>query len=750
MWQLQLRSPGGNLLERTLTRGTFPCVDYDQTHWLPVQRRQPLPTFYYHAHFVELLDFVAEHYAHALLDEHVAFISEFRALSREAQCLYVRLVNRKGRLFARSRLRYPELGDLRPLLQALRDNGWIGTPDALHFEETLTFLTRAEIYRIVLPRFPGVSRSLKKPALIEFALANLAPDTFMDAIDDDRILVQRRAAEVRYLLFLYFGRVRDGLSQFTMRDLGLVKTQNLANNYEPRFSDREEALEHYYFATRLERARRAAGEALRRLWDEAPQWPEANFPGSAGLRDELAAKLGRKAEQNDDPALALTLYRRGESVQCSERIARLLLAGGQKEKARRFLEEILDHPGSDEEWLLARDLYQRKFNKKRTSDATDALRAGEVLDIDESKSGAPERAVIEHFESLGVAAYRTENLVWRSLFGLLFWDELFAGSDSSVHSPFEFLPASLANGNFYEQCGDRIEERLALLDTPAAAKKELLRISTRHYGTPNGVFRWRWAMNDAVFALLDHGQPAAVATVLRRLCRDYANSRYGYPDVMIVDDGGLRFTEVKTEGDQLRRNQLLRLEQLREAGFRADILRVRWILDPAQAYVVVDVETTGGRGEHHRVTEIGAVRVVNGEVVDRFHTLLNPQRAIPAGIVRLTGITPGMVASAPYFADIADDFEAFMSDAIFVAHNVDFDYGFVAREFARLGRNFRYPKLCTCASMRRLYPGHRSYSLASLCAQYGIPLRQHHRALCDAEAAAELLMLINEKRQQAA
>ena len=66
-----------------------------------------------------------------------------------------------------------------------------------------------------------------------------------------------------------------------------------------------------------------------------------------------------------------------------------------------------------------------------------------------------------------------------------------------------------------------------------------------------------------------------------------------------------------------------------------------------------------------------------------------------------------------------------------------------------LGRDFRHPRLCTCASMRRLYPGHRSYSLASLCRTFDIPLKQHHRALCDAEAAAELLLLVNEKRAAA-
>jgi DNA polymerase-3 subunit epsilon len=173
---------------------------------------------------------------------------------------------------------------------------------------------------------------------------------------------------------------------------------------------------------------------------------------------------------------------------------------------------------------------------------------------------------------------------------------------------------------------------------------------------------------------------------------------------------------------------------------------VRWVLDPEQDYVVADVETTGGRAENHRVTEIGAVKVRGGRVVDSFQTLLNPQRSIPPNIVRLTGISPAMVAKAPCFADVADEFEAFMNGAIFVAHNVEFDYGFIAAEFARIGRSFRYPKLCTCSSMRRLYPGHRSYSLASLCRAYDIPLNQHHRALCDAEAAAELLLLINEKR----
>src|SRR3954470_4472878 len=87
-----------------------------------------------------------------------------------------------------------------------------------------------------------------------------------------------------------------------------------------------------------------------------------------------------------------------------------------------------------------------------------------------------------------------------------------------------------------------------------------------------------------------------------------------------------------------------------------------------------------------------------------------------------------------------------MGDGIFVAHNVNFDYRFIAFEYERLERRFRFPKLCTCAGMRRRYPGHKSYSLGNLCELYNIELRNHHRALADARAAAQLLNLINQKR----
>jgi DNA polymerase-3 subunit epsilon len=106
-----------------------------------------------------------------------------------------------------------------------------------------------------------------------------------------------------------------------------------------------------------------------------------------------------------------------------------------------------------------------------------------------------------------------------------------------------------------------------------------------------------------------------------------------------------------------------------------------------------------------------------------------------------------MVQGAPVFAEIADSFMEFMDGGIFVAHSVNFDYGFISYEYERLERRFRFPKLCTCAGMRRRYPGHQSYSLGNLCETYDIDLKEHHRGLCDARAAAQLLNLINQNRE---
>ena len=212
----------------------------------------------------------------------------------------------------------------------------------------------------------------------------------------------------------------------------------------------------------------------------------------------------------------------------------------------------------------------------------------------------------------------------------------------------------------------------------------ILRTIATKWGRPNGVFAWDYVDMDAIRALLAGASPSGITAILRLMCEDYRAMRDGFPDLMLVNDGAISFIEVKAEGDAIRRNQLTRLHQLGNAGILAQIGRVEFRFDPEQDYVVDDIETTGGWANGDRITEIGAVRIRNHEVVEEWHSLVNPQRSVPWKITQLTGITNDMVRNAPLFAEVADSFMKFMRDGIFVAHNVNFDYGFISYEFERL------------------------------------------------------------------
>lgn len=132
-------------------------------------------------------------------------------------------------------------------------------------------------------------------------------------------------------------------------------------------------------------------------------------------------------------------------------------------------------------------------------------------------------------------------------------------------------------------------------------------------------------------------------------------------------------------------------------------------------------------------------------VIDSYSTLINPQRFIPPFITSLTGITNEMVKSSPSFHEVAATIVKKTEDKIFVAHNVNFDYGFIKQEFSELGYKFERKKLCTVRLSKKIIPGYRSYSLGTLTKKLGITINNRHRALGDAEATAKVLELLIEK-----
>ena len=164
-----------------------------------------------------------------------------------------------------------------------------------------------------------------------------------------------------------------------------------------------------------------------------------------------------------------------------------------------------------------------------------------------------------------------------------------------------------------------------------------------------------------------------------------------------------------------------------------------------QAFVVVDLETTGGGPADGGITEIGAVRVVDGRLLDTFATLVNPGRSIPHFVSALTGITDAMVASAPPIAEALPRFLEFAGDAVLVAHDTAFDIAHLAAAHRMLtGDDLGRPALCTLRLARRLLPELRRRSLDSVAAALGLSCHDRHRGLGDARIAAEILCVFLE------
>jgi DNA polymerase III epsilon subunit family exonuclease len=159
-------------------------------------------------------------------------------------------------------------------------------------------------------------------------------------------------------------------------------------------------------------------------------------------------------------------------------------------------------------------------------------------------------------------------------------------------------------------------------------------------------------------------------------------------------------------------------------------------------FVVVDVEATGAKTPPNRLIELGAYRIRDGRIVDKFLSLVNPEIPIPRFVATLTGISNDMVKQAPVFADVAPRWLDFVSDSVLVAHNSNFDANFINHEISRVypGHRMVNPHVCTVRLSRRVFPELLNHRLDTIAEHFSIPIASRHRAGCDALATAEIFL----------
>ncbi|WMS89764.1 exonuclease domain-containing protein [Pseudoalteromonas sp. HL-AS1] len=715
--------------------------------------KKELPAKYYLAHFRELIEFVTSKCMHLLEPKHREFISKINQLDEQSQCMLARVYSRKPYLVQAQSLNYEEITSPHQAIYTLKKAGILFEPNEQHYSQLLAHLTKPSLVELLSNYSEQISfkKSAAKGALVDIAreFFKACPQELAPLYS--QYVINNRSDYYEYFEFLFAGKLSSGdvnhQNRFVMRDLGLTATREGHSESLSRFETLDEAQSNYLLNRYWLAFKNITDESDYVALASQVLVQAAHGAIAVVLKNKLLVRLYRQLKTVDSELAFSLLEGCVDDSEAQEIQIREQYRLGNKEWVKARLEAIIENPLTDDLLYFADDFLMRKFNKKTRSRLSAMLADTQcVLEIDELYRGEVEQGVNDYYTRQGMQVFNTENTLWQSLFGLVFWHELFVESPYPPCNEFDIYPQVLRLGNFYEAQQTQINERLAQCQTSQALLNLVCKHAAQYFEQPNGLFRWRSNLLEPLEELILNSPIKALIAHLTAMSKHYLQLKDGYPDLMVINNGQVHFEEVKAPGDKLRRNQLTTIDNLKNVGFTVHIAAVKWFVDPNRVYSVVDIETTGGLKGGNRITEIGIVKVQHGKVIDTWTSLVNPERHIPGFITSLTGISDSMVRNAPVFADIAKPLLDKLAGSIFVAHNVNFDYGFIKKECEMAGHFFKMPKMCTVVESRKAFKGLKSYSLGNLSSHFNLNLTSHHRALADATATAELLLLIQQSQ----
>ncbi|MEA5403627.1 VRR-NUC domain-containing protein [Arcicella sp. DC2W] len=561
-----------------------------------------LPPKYYLEYFQYLLTFVQKKYQHILNENEQQFLSSFEALTEDEKCLFIRFANRTGSFFRTEKLKYAEIEDIPEVLNSLINKGFVEPLASKHLSqayEVLDIFNKSEL--IFLAKMLNLETkgkaSLKKEEVLDWLLEvgdweeihfllNEKDFSAIHAVQHSVVKVCFEE-EVQLLKFLFFGTRHGDMSEFVTRDLGF-------QSYEKYDEDKMVA----YFQTRQEVEDKLKVSLAREdfyLMQEAKieyleifnwfmDWTETHRKELTEIAvptfERFTLKVGAYLEKLKALDEALIVFRLTEQPPSRERQVRILDKLKNKEEAKALCELILAEPQNADEHFFAEDYLNRleaALQKKKSKKAiTQHLHGSESISIDLIWKRQVEMGVIDYYERHGKKATFTENHLWRSLFGLLFWDIIFDTDTLAIHHPLQRSPSDLFKPTFFEKRKERMEERLLMLEDIDATTIYIHNIFFEKYGITNPLVDWYGGLFPLIITLLEKLSPEQISLIMLEMARNLRENVRGFPDLMMWSDGEYCFVEVKSPTDSLSNQQLYWQRFFEKINVQSKVLRVEW------------------------------------------------------------------------------------------------------------------------------------------------------------------------------
>ncbi len=552
-----------------------------------------LPEKYYLDYFESLLGFVEDKCGALLRRREKNFYRRFRALPEEARCLFVRLTNRKGCYFRLEKLSYAEVPDIQQTANLLCQQKFfapLAPRHATDIDDILCLFPKAELLTLLKQLdtdWLKGRRTLKKPELVVQAAAHFNGRKLVHLIRQKALVVRvGYEAEIEMLRFLYFGDINSDMTQFVVRDMGIIKTETFdESKLRAYFSTRQEAedklrISKAYRDFKVLRDEQLAPADTIYTWFEEQAITRTQFCEPAWpLFDKLILRLGKLLEQQKHPNFALRVYQNTQKSPARERCVRLMHKLGFKDDALTLCGAIVAHPQNAEERYFAQDFRDRIQRKKRTKRTTDFLKNSECIELEEYHRYYVEDGVLAYYQDLGYEGVHTENYLWRSFFGLLFWDIIFDEDCEALHHPMQIAPTDFYTPQFLTKRKPQLQNRLQVLDH----SDRFYNIIQHHYetkvGMSNPLVGWHESILPLIAQCYESLEANQISRILLEMARDLKENTKGFPDLFVWRDNTYRFIEVKSPNDHLSAQQLHWLTFFRELAVQAEVIRVCWKSD---------------------------------------------------------------------------------------------------------------------------------------------------------------------------
>lgn len=542
------------------------------------QEKIILPEKYYLDYFRYLLDFLKENYVEVLDEADHAFINSFEGLSEDAQCLFLRFSNRRGEFFRLSKLDYPEITSISKAIDELSKKRFI----ALDFEpdpSVVNLFTKKEILEVV--NEPKPLRPLHKHELVIACYEQY--NLYDQVIQSDRVVQVVRQDEFEYLKMLFFGHYRAEMTEFVIRDVGNIKLENLDDEkFSPWFKSGEEA-KALFLVSKIRREVRRNLEVFEASelypFVDSMDWDSIlGFSQSKKIGDKLLLEMAQELEREKEPNKALTLYQKTIKHPSRERQIRILHQLERLDEADAIAQEVLRNPVNAKERIFAKDFLNRP--KVRINRSTsERVKQGMEITIAVHEGYRVEQACLVHFQEQGFEGVHTENFLWRTLFGLFFWEELFNQDHDSFHHPLQRMTDDVFDEAFYLKREATLESKLKKFKDKKKFYKKVEQTYTEKQGIANPMVFWADEVLLLINSLINYVSVKQLGQVLLMMARNLKDNTTGFPDLFIWRDDEYHFYEIKSPNDHLSSQQLFWLDYFDELKINADVVRVNFITE---------------------------------------------------------------------------------------------------------------------------------------------------------------------------